>query len=95
MPVSAEASLLDGNHSEQVSKVADSKKGKWLWSNANDLACDVRPLKPCRPVNWVYKRLLDSNSYWVDLDAYSTWLSKMRFNTKVRNPMPKFKNGMN
>jgi len=29
-------------------------EGNWPWSNANDLACEVRPLKPGRPANCIY-----------------------------------------
>nr|XP_041631965.1 uncharacterized protein LOC121502439 [Drosophila kikkawai]XP_041631966.1 uncharacterized protein LOC121502439 [Drosophila kikkawai] len=59
-------------------------KGSWPWNSANDNACEVQPLKPNRASNCVYKTIIGSTSYWVELEKKSSWLFKVPLNTKIR-----------
>lgn len=59
-------------------------KGSWPWNSANDNACEVQPLKPNRASNCVYKTIVGSTSYWVELEKKSSWLFKVPLNTKIR-----------
>jgi len=56
----------------------------WPWNSANDNSCEVQPFKPNRVSNCIYKTVIDSSSYWTELEKKSSWLFKVPFNFKVR-----------
>ncbi|KAH8357355.1 hypothetical protein KR200_009685, partial [Drosophila serrata] len=83
--IMSEATLNQCQKWQQSKRIC---KGSWPWNSANDNACEVQPVKPNRASNCVYKTIVGSTSYWVELEKKSSWLFKVSLNTKIRVQCP-------
>jgi len=59
-------------------------EGSWPWSSANDHSCELNLLKPNKESNCKYQLIVESKSYWVELEKKISWLIKVQNQSKAR-----------
>jgi len=58
-------------------------EGCWPWSIASDGSCELKPLKLNRASNCIHKSIVESKSYWIELERKSSWLLRLRIIHKL------------